>query len=113
MCHDMFEGRRRVCGFGDRNGRGRYCFESDGNFGSGGVCGVLEQFSKYSPRYTVRETTLALVVERVYHSPEYLASTLSIKARVLTVTASSSFPDPNVLALSALKSMVLAMFARM
>lgn len=40
-----------------------------------------------------------------HHFPEYLASTLEIRPRVSTVTASSSFPDPSVCALSALKSM--------
>jgi hypothetical protein len=42
---------------------------------------------------------------RTVHSPEYLASTLSIRARVLTVTASSSAPERSVRARRASKSM--------
>lgn len=44
----------------------------------------------------------------VYHSPEYLARTLSIKALVFTVTASSSRPAPIVWARKAVKSIFAA-----
>lgn len=44
------------------------------------------------------------VKHSAYHSPEYRANTLSMSARVFTVTASSSFPEPKVRAFKALKS---------